>query len=83
MFGFIIVFLDDGMVSPRDGTVSPRIPRGSPQSLANFPVPASITDIRAFLGFSGFHRRFIQAYACIANPLTALTKTTHLVPLTL
>lgn len=35
----------------------------------DWPEPASVRDVRAFLGFTGFFRRFIQGYASIAGPL--------------
>ncbi len=34
-----------------------------------WPEPSSVRDVRAFLGFTGFFRRFIQNYASLANPL--------------
>jgi transposase InsO family protein len=40
----------------------------------SWPVPCSISDIRTFLGFANYHRRFIRNFAEIANPLTRLTK---------
>ncbi|GLC38245.1 hypothetical protein PLESTM_000703600 [Pleodorina starrii] len=66
-----------GFIISRDGiTTDP----DKLTALANFPLPASITDVRAFLGFTGFYRRFIKDYARIAHPLTALTKTTQAFP---
>ncbi|MCG8033934.1 MAG: DDE-type integrase/transposase/recombinase, partial [Candidatus Thiodiazotropha taylori] len=35
-------------------------------------VPKSIKDVRAFLGFSGYYRRFIKGFAKIARPITDL-----------
>ena len=34
-----------------------------------WPEPNSMKDVRAFLGFTGFFRHFIQGYASIAGPL--------------
>ena len=31
-------------------------------------------DIRSFLGLAGYYRRFVQDFAKLAGPLTALTK---------
>ena len=42
--------------------------------LLNYPVPRNITDVRSFLGFTGFYRRFIEGYAKIAKPLYQLLK---------
>ena len=37
-------------------------------------MPTNVTEVRAFLGTTGFYRRFIKAYATIAKPLTDLTR---------
>ena len=44
------------------------------QAVRQFPVPKTRTDIRSFLGLTGFYRRFIKNYAFHAKPLTYLTK---------
>ena len=44
------------------------------ERLKNFPTPKSITDVRAFLGFAGYYRRFILNFAMIAAPLFELLK---------
>ena len=36
--------------------------------------PASVTDIRSFLGLAGYYRRFIDKFSLLAAPLTRLTK---------
>ena len=36
--------------------------------------PGNVHDVRSFLGFANYYRRFVQNYAQMANPLTELTK---------
>ena len=43
-------------------------------AVKNWPKPCNVSDIRTFLGFAGYHRRFIRNFAGIADPLTRLTK---------
>jgi len=38
------------------------------------PVPRNPTEIKKFLGLSGYYRRFIKKYSPIAKPLTTLLK---------
>src|SRR5258707_5201527 len=42
------------------------------QGVADGPFPQNVTDVRSFLGFTNFYRRFIQAFGDIAKPLNAL-----------
>jgi len=42
------------------------------RAIANMKVPTSVKQVRAFLGFTNFFRRFILNYAMIAQPLYAL-----------
>ena len=36
--------------------------------------PQNLHNIRSFLGFANYYRRFVKNFAAIANPLTELTK---------
>ena len=42
--------------------------------IAQWPIPSKVKDIRSFLGFANFYRRFISNYSTIARPLIDLTK---------
>ena len=44
------------------------------EAVSNFPRPETKKEVRAFLGLSGYYRRFIENYSSIALPLTDLTK---------
>ena len=43
------------------------------KAVKEWPVPASIRDVRAFLELAGYYRRFIANFASIARPLHAMT----------
>ncbi|RYP18084.1 hypothetical protein DL767_009899 [Monosporascus sp. MG133] len=45
------------------------------EAVKNWPIPdkATVTDIRQFLGFTGYVRPLIQDYGKLASPLTKLT----------
>jgi hypothetical protein len=43
-------------------------------AIRNWPILRSVHDIQAFLGFTGFYRRFIKGYSKITTPLTEKTK---------
>jgi hypothetical protein len=38
-----------------------------------WPTPRSVTEVRSFLGFCNFYRRFIQDFSHVARPLNDLT----------
>ena len=43
------------------------------QSVKEWPVPRHPTDVRSFLGTTGYYRRFIPSYSEVARPLTQLS----------
>ena len=47
---------------------------GKLESLQQMPVPTDLTEVRKFLGFVGYYRKFIPKYSDIAHPLMNLTR---------
>jgi hypothetical protein len=45
-------------------------------AVRKWPKPTTLTDLRSFLGFCNFYRRFVRDYSKIATPLINLTKKT-------
>ena len=42
--------------------------------ISDWPVPKNLRQVRSFLGFGNFYRRFIEQFSHVVRPLTALTK---------
>jgi hypothetical protein len=64
-----IVFL--GHVVSREGT------KPDPSKIdvvLCFPAPKTVTNVRSFLGLTGYYRKYIRAYSRMAGPLFELTK---------
>ena len=44
------------------------------EAVANWEQPTTVTEVRSFLGLSGYYRRFIEGFSKIAGPLQCLTR---------
>ncbi|KAL4101250.1 hypothetical protein QTP88_021270 [Uroleucon formosanum] len=44
------------------------------KSVLQFPTPASVKEIKSFLGLSGYYRKFIKSYSLISKPMTNLLR---------
>jgi hypothetical protein len=42
------------------------------QGVVDWPPPKTVTEVRSFLGFTNFYRRFIRGFADLARPLNRL-----------
>src|SRR6266851_3843050 len=55
-----------------NGTV--QMEQGKVDKVKNWKPPRNVTEVRHFLGFTGYYRYFIKGYSQIARPLLDLTK---------
>ena len=44
------------------------------EAVVKWPTPTNLKDVRGFVGFANFYRRFIQDFSTICRPLHDLTK---------
>ena len=42
------------------------------EAIKKWPVPQTVTEVRSFLGFTNYYRKFIPQYAQVAKPLNQL-----------
>jgi hypothetical protein len=44
------------------------------EAIETWPIPATLTQLRSFLGLAGFYRHFMRDFSTIATPLKDFTK---------
>lgn len=61
------------MVSRKGVSTDPK----NNSAVKDWPTPAKVKEVRAFLGLCSYYRRFVMDFAKIARPLLDLTKKTE------
>jgi hypothetical protein len=64
-----ITFL--GHVVSKDRT---RPDLGKIEAVLHFPQPKTVTNVKSFLGLTGYYRKYVKGYARLAAPLFELTR---------
>ena len=44
------------------------------RAIEDWPVPKDVTDVRSFMGITGYYWRFSEGFSRIMNPITSLQK---------
>jgi len=60
-----------GLILSNDGI---KMDPGKIEAVMKWESPRNLRDVRAFLGFANFYRRFIKGYSEIVSPIVNLTK---------
>ena len=63
-----------GQVVSKDGIETDR---EKTRTVTEWPVPTSVTEVRAFLGFASYYRRFVGDFSKLAGPLKVLLQKNH------
>ena len=58
------------IIEPSDIKMDPNII----EAVKNWSVPKNLKDVKNFLGFSNFYKRFIRGFSTLATPITKLSR---------
>jgi hypothetical protein len=47
---------------------------GKIQAVLHFPPPRNVTNVKSFMGLTGYYRKYVKGYSTVAGPLFALTR---------
>ncbi|XP_027169486.1 uncharacterized protein LOC113769220 [Coffea eugenioides] len=68
----------DDMLDELDGYVVSsqgiKVDESKIEAIKQWPTPASVPEVRSFLGLAGFYQHFVKDFSTIATPLTVVTK---------
>jgi hypothetical protein len=44
------------------------------KEILDWPVPKDVSDVRSFMGITGYYHRFIEGFSKLSYPITSLQK---------
>lgn len=60
-----------GHVISKDGI---KVDPSKVSAIKDMPIPRNVSEVRTYLGMTGYYRRFIKNYSILSRPLTELTR---------